>query len=249
MTRLPALVAALFSFWALAPARSADPAPDAPLKIHMIAFGEYSPVETLTEFKDFLEKTYRVEITTSFGGNGSKLEGLDGLPKAELLVLFARRMQLKDEQMKIIRAHWDQGKPIIGLRTACHAFQKDDNAIIDRKVFGGNYGGGPSSNGGFKTTVPAGAEQHPVLKDVGTIKASKYAYGQGELAEGVTVLHTAKALKGETIPVTFVNTYNGGRMLYSSLGAPDDFKDESFRKLLVNAVFWATKRDVERMKK
>jgi type 1 glutamine amidotransferase len=221
------------------------------LKIHLIAGGEYKPVPSMTEFKKHVEKTYRVECTTSFydgTGSPSKLDNLDALKSADLLVLFARRMSLREEQMKLIRAHWNAAKPIVGIRTACHAFQKADNEVIDRKLFGGNYGGA-SSNGGFKTAVMKGQEDHPVLKGVGEIKAAKYAYGNGPLAEGVVVLHRVGRIKDKDFPVTWVNTYKGGRYFYTSLGAPEDFEQEGMKRLLVNAIFWAARRDPEKMKK
>jgi type 1 glutamine amidotransferase len=223
-----------------------------PLKIHFIAGGEYSPVPSMTDFKKYLEANFRVECTTSFyEGTGSpiKLEKLDGLKSADLLVLFARRMNLREEQMKLIRAHWEQGKPIVGVRTACHAFQKGDNEIIDRKLFGGHYGAGPTSNGGFKTAVAKGQEDHPVLKGVGELKAAKYAYGNGDLADGVAVLHIVGRIKDKDFPVTWVNTVKGGRYFYTSLGAPEDFQQEGMMRLLTNAVFWTTQRDSAKMKR
>lgn len=226
-------------------------ADDKPLKTHIIAGGEYNPVESMTEFKKFLEEKYKVECTTSFysgTGSPSKIENLDALKSADLLLLFARRMNLVDEQMKIIRAHWDKQKPIVGIRTACHAFQMKDNEIIDRKLFGGNYGG-DSSNGGFTSAPAKGQENHPVLKDVGPIKASRYAYGNGPMAEGVKVLHIVGRIKDKDFPVTWVNTVGEGRYFYTSMGAPDDFKEENFRRLIVNAIFWTTKNDPEKFKK
>src|SRR5262245_56087309 len=113
-----------------------------PLKVHIIAGGEYSPVASMTEFKKHLEEGYRALCTTSFyagTGSPSKIENLDSLKSADVLLLFARRMALREEQMTLIRAHWEQAKPIVGIRTACHAFQKDDNEIIDRRLFGGDY--------------------------------------------------------------------------------------------------------------
>jgi type 1 glutamine amidotransferase len=228
------------------------PAPDSVLKVHIIAGGEYSPVESMTAFKKFLEENYRIECTTSFyrgTGSPSKLENLDGLKSADLLLLFARRMALREEQMQMIRAHWEKGKPIIGIRTACHAFQKTDNETIDRKLFGGDYGKGVSSNGGYKTAIAKGQENHPVLKGVGAIKAAKYAYGNGPLAESAVVLQIVGRIKDKDFPVTWVNTVKGGRYFYTSLGAPDDFQQEDFKRLLANAAFWTTHRDPEKMKK
>src|SRR5262245_18293706 len=100
-----------------------QPAPDRPLKIHIIAGGEYSPVPSMSDFKKHLEANVLVECTTSFyegTRSPSKLHNLDSLKSADLLVLFARRMSLREEQMKLIRAHREQGKPIVGVRTACH---------------------------------------------------------------------------------------------------------------------------------
>lgn len=245
LTHRIALLIALFPATSLA----ADPKP---LKIHIIAGGEYSPVESMTEFKKFLEANYRVECTTSFyegTGSPSKIDNLDALKSADLLLLFARRMSLREEQMKIIREHWDKAKPIVGIRTACHAFQKADNEIIDRKLFGGEYGVGPSSNGGFTTAIAKGREDHPVLKGVGPIKAARYAYGNGQFAESAVILQIVGRIKDKDFPVTWVNEYRGGRYFYTSIGAPDDFKEVNFRKLLVNAIFWTTKNDPEKMKR
>lgn len=238
--------AALLLGMMLGPARSADPA-DA-LKVHIIAFGEYEPVASLTEFKGYLEKEYRVECSLSLCEK-NRLTNLEPLKTADLLILFARRMNLPEEQMQVIRAHWEAGKPIIGIRTAQHAFQARDNEIIDRQVFGGHYnGGGPTSNGAFLAVPADGAENHPVLKNVQPFKGHKYAYGQGKLADSVTLLQVARTPKA-VVPVTWTNTYQGGRMLYTSLGAPDDFKDQNFRRLLVNAIFWTSRRDAAAFKK
>src|SRR5262245_35166374 len=249
--RLGILVAAVLALMPrLSPGHAA--ADDAPLKIHIIATGEYDPVTSMTEFKQFLEKHYKVECTTSFkdvNGGVSKLDNLEALATADLLMLFARRMSLSEAQMALIRAHWEKGKPIVGIRTACHAFQARDNEIIDRQVFGGHYnGGGPTSNGAFQAVPADGAESHPVLKGVEPFKGNKYAYGQGELASSATLLQVAKTPKA-VVPVTWTNTYKGGRMLYTSLGDSEDFKDAQFRKFLTNAIFWTSQRDPERMKK
>jgi type 1 glutamine amidotransferase len=218
----------------------------AALKIHFIGYGEYEPEKSLTALKKELEEKYQVECTASLGGDGKKLENLDALKSADVLVLFARRMNLKEDQMAIIRNHWTQGKPIVGIRTASHAFQKADNEVFDKKVLGGNYGG-DSSNGGFKPIPSEKAADHPILKGVGEFKAHKYSYGQGQMAEGVTVLQVVDRKKD--FPVTWVNTYNGGRVFYTSMGAPEDFTQENFRHLLANAIFWTAKRDPEKMKK
>jgi type 1 glutamine amidotransferase len=212
----------------------------APLRIHMIGHGEYAPEQSLPELKKYLEARYRVECTLSIKLDKNRLDNLDSLKSADLLIVFARRMSLPAEQMELIRQHWEQGKPVIGIRTASHAFQKDDNEVFDKKVLGGNYGG----SGGGKVVVSTTAADHPVLKGVQPFKPSQYLYGQGKLADDVVVLQ----VQGAT-PQTWTHTYKGGRTLYTSAGAPDDFKNENFLRLLTNAVFWTTQRDPEKMRK
>jgi type 1 glutamine amidotransferase len=45
-------------------------------------------------------------------------------------------------------------------------------------------------------------------------------------------------------PVAWTNTYKGGRIFYTSLGNVDDFKNPNFRRMLLNALFWAAERQV-----
>ncbi len=50
------------------------------------------------------------------------IPGLEALEDADLMVLFTRFRNLPDEQMKHIVDYVESGKPVIGLRTATHAF-------------------------------------------------------------------------------------------------------------------------------
>jgi type 1 glutamine amidotransferase len=239
----------LVSLVAWAAAGSAEPAdPAAPLTVHIISgSGEYRSEPSLKEFKDFLEKNYRVRCTASWGkDSGSSLDNLDALPQAELMLIFARRLKLPEEQMKLIRAHWEKGKPIVGIRTAGHAFQQADNEVFDRQVLGGHYKGHYGNEPVEVRNVEA-ARDHPVLAGVGPFRSRKL-YSAGPLAQDTIVLQTGdigKALH----PVTLVHTYQGGRTFFTSLGVPEDFQDKNFRQLLTNAVFWTTQRDPARMKK
>jgi type 1 glutamine amidotransferase len=150
--------------------------------------------------------------------------------------------------MAIIRQHWEKGKPVVALRTASHAFQPADNAIFDRKVLGGDYRGAGDYTTPFKA-IPAKAQaDHPVLKGVGPITSKGY-YNNGKLAEDAVVLQVVASERKTPLPVTWAHTYKGGRTVYSSMGVPEDFKDENFRRLLVNAIFWTARRDPEMMKK
>ena len=110
---------------------------------------------------------YHRTCTVSWGQDGvKKLQGLEHIKQADVLFVFARRMKLDEGQMKLIRAHWEAGKAVIGVRTASHAFQAADNELFDRKVMGGNYEG---HFGIEPVKVLNVAKDHPVLRNVGAI--------------------------------------------------------------------------------
>src|SRR5579871_2898141 len=50
------------------------------------------------------------------------IPGLQALKDADLMILFTRFRNLPDEQLKHIVEYVDSGRPIIGMRTATHAF-------------------------------------------------------------------------------------------------------------------------------
>jgi hypothetical protein len=104
-------------------ARSQETATASSLKIHFAGAGEYDAVRSLTQFKSDLEEKYRVSISTSFAKDYKSLPNLHLLESASVLVLFARRMNLPNEDIKLLRKHWNGGEPVIALQTACVAFQ------------------------------------------------------------------------------------------------------------------------------
>jgi type 1 glutamine amidotransferase len=226
---------------------------DQPLRIHMLGVGEYRPVESLTTLKEELERRYRVKITTSFHpdrtGRITLMPNLESLKEADVMVVFTRRMNLVEEQMAIIRNHWEQGKAIVAMRTASHAFQPADNEIFDRQVLGGHYGGAADYTTPFQAIPAEGQAEHPVLKGVGPITSKGY-YGNRPLAADTIVLQVNDEPERKVKrPVSWVHTYKGGRTFYTSMGVPTDFQDENFRRLLANAIFWTSRRDAEKMKK
>ncbi len=72
-------------------------------------------------------------------------------------------------------------------------------------------------------------------------------YRNPNLAEDVTVLLTGVGKK-EKQPVAWTRTWkkgNGERCFYTSMEYPHDFENENFMNMLVNAIFWIAKRNVE----
>jgi type 1 glutamine amidotransferase len=212
----------------------------APLRIHMISGSEeYRSEASLKEFAAYLRQS-GIECSASWAKDkGTRLPNLGPLPPADLLIVFARRLTLPEEQMKIVRAHWEAGKPVIGIRTASHAWGAEDNAIFDRKVLGNNYAG-HYRDVKTKVTNVAAQNAHPILNGVRPFTSRKL-YKAGELAPTATALQFGDNGEGRHV-VTLVNEYKGGRVFYTSLGVPEDFKDENFRRMLVNAIYWTTRR-------
>ena len=53
----------------------------------------------------------------------NNIPGLEALDSADLMVILTRFRDLPDDQMKHIVDYVESGKPIVGIRTATHAFQ------------------------------------------------------------------------------------------------------------------------------
>ena len=207
------------------------------IRVHFISGSkEYRSEESLKAFIPWLETNYHMTATVSWGRDGvQELDGLEAIKQADVLFVFARRMKLKEPQMKLIRAHWEAGKAVIGVRTASHAFQQADNEMFDRQVMGGNYQG----HFGNEPVKVRHLAEHPVLRNVGAITSSRL-YKAGPLAKTATALQQGDIGKAQHA-VTWVNTWKGGRTFYTSLGVPKDFEDADFKRLLVNAIFWTAK--------
>jgi len=213
----------------------------AALKIHIISGAkEYQSEASMKGFSAWMEKHYDVKFTASWGHDGiDKLPNIEALAQADVMLVFARRMKLVEPQMKIIRAHWEKGRPILGVRTASHAFQKADNEIFDRQVMGGNYQGHFSDE---LVKVTHLLKDHPVLRGVKVFPSGKL-YKAGPLAKTAVVLQQGD-IGTDKQNVTWVNTWKGGRTFYTSLGVPEDFENNDFKQMLVNAIYWTAKRQL-----
>jgi len=118
---------------------------------------------------------------------------------------------------------------------------------FDREVLGCNYQGyNPKSREtGCDVWCLPEAAGHPVLQNVQPARwhSRSWLYRQSPLAETAIVL-----LKGRWSdvdpeePVAWTNTYEGGRVFYTTLGHPEDFKSEPFQQLLLSAIRWTIGR-------
>ena len=210
--------------------------------------------------RDFAEKQLRplghqVMIIDGDKPQPHHFAGLvEALKDADLLVLFSRRRFPPKDQMAAIRAHLDAGKPLLGIRTANHAFIPKPKEVVDPSLvpwpeFTDEVLGAP--NTGYETKglpysvrIAPGAENSPLLAGVNpaNILGAQSLYKVLPLAADVTplLIGTAKTDTSPPMPVAWTRTYGEkkARIFYTSLGAPEDMQIADVRRLLVNAVKW-----------
>ncbi len=241
---------------------------------------EYRSEETLPALARVLAKHHGFKCTVLFNvdaqsgaivpGN-SNSPGLEALATADLAVFFLRFQNLPSEQMKHIAAYLDRGGPVVGLRTATHAFKlpatdafaryswdykrEDYVGGFGHQVLGQSWVGHYGKNHTQSTRidiVPAAAG-HPILRGVNGVWAREGAY-VGKPTDG-DILTMAQPLDGMTpdspadpakppMPSEWTRSYRSnsgkiGRVFTSLYGASEDLLNEGYRRMLVNATFWA----------
>jgi type 1 glutamine amidotransferase len=140
---LPALVPLLLVLFGppAGPARAADPClvfpggdgPGKGKRVVLVSGGEeYRSEEGLPQLAKILAKRHGFTCTVLFAidpADGTinpkvtnNIPGLEALDKADLMIIATRFRDLPDEQMKHIVDYVETGRPVIGMRTATHAF-------------------------------------------------------------------------------------------------------------------------------
>lgn len=113
---------------------------------------EYRSEEALPQLAKILSQHHGFQCTVVFAidpndgtinPNVSNIPGLEALDAADLMIIATRFRDLPDEQMKHIADFVEAGKPIVGLRTATHAFNiKDGKTYADYSFRSKNWDGG-----------------------------------------------------------------------------------------------------------
>ena len=218
----------------------------------VIGDDEYKTESTLPAFASaHLTKDYRVDFVLDQEGDRDNLAGMDLLDDADLAVISVRRRVLPGGQLDILRKFVADGKPIVGIRTAGHAFVPKVGARVpvgrdawpgfDAEVLGGHYTG-HHGMGATVVTRPATAASHPILEGV----APAALLGHASLYKVSPLARTAKPLLIGSIPgqspepIAWVNAPStGNRVFYTSFGQFEDFREPAFNRLLKNAIDWA----------
>lgn len=157
------------------------------------------------------------EIKPNYQNN---IPGLDNLESADLMVMFTRFRELPDEQMTYIDEYLQSGKPIIGLRTATHAFAYSDDVESEyakysynsdisgweggfgRQILGETWidhhgGHGDEGTRGLIDGIME-RNDHPIIRGVSDIWGPTDVYGTRELQGDVDILVWGASTNGMT---------------------------------------------------
>lgn len=153
---------------------------------------EYRSEEFLPQLGKILAKHHGFKCTVLFAIDAKdgtinpdqrdNIPGLEALKTADLMIIATRYRDLPDEQMRLIVEYLDAGKPVIGMRTATHAFKIaksktyanyscDSKAEgweggFGRRVLGETWVSHHGSHGKQSTRgiVVKGMEGHPIVR-------------------------------------------------------------------------------------
>ena len=209
---------------------------------------EYRSEETLPALARIMARRYGFKCSVFFTTNpqtgfiepgSSHIAGLQALRDADLMVVFLRFQDFPDAEMQHIVDYLDRGGPVVGFRTATHAFQiKRPDAKFLKYTWRG--GGDDRFQGGFgrqilgetwvshygtnhkqssRLLLQPDQASHPILRGVRDVWVQSGGYTANPI-EGSTVLAMGQILNGMTpdsppapdkkqMPVAWSRTYQG----------------------------------------
>jgi hypothetical protein len=152
---------------------------------------EYRSEEALPQLGKILAKHHGFDCTVLFAVDDDgvitptrtdHIAGLDALRTADLMVILTRFRDLPDSEMKPIADYVDSGRPIVGLRTATHAFNTKPGRTYTRyswtsKEWDGGFGRqvlgetwidhhGHHGKESTRGIIAPGEQGHPILRGI-----------------------------------------------------------------------------------
>jgi hypothetical protein len=244
---------------------------------------EYRSEETGPMLAKILSQRHGFDCTVLFSldpsgnyidpNNQKSISNVEAIAKADLIIIATRFRQWSPDEYKYMADFLNAGKPVIGLRTATHAFtgsgQTGDFKWADfgLKILGekwvAHHGGHKVE--GTRAVVEEANAKHPILNSATNIFGPSDVYTVSNLDEkAATVLlrgvvtatldPNSKAVEGKknnpTMPIAWLRTYtapNGttkGQAFCTTMGASVDFKNEDLRRLIVNATYHLSGKSV-----
>ena len=205
---------------------------------------EYRSEEALPALARILARHYGFKCSVFFTTDpktgfiepgSSHISGLEALRTADLMVVFLRFQDFPDAEMQHIADYLDRGGPVVGFRTATHAFQilrPDAKFLKYTWKHGGDYPGGFGRQILGETWVSHYGKNHaqtsrlilqkdqashPILRGVKDVWVESGGYTANPI-EGSQILATGQILEGvtadsppaagkELMPVAWSRTY------------------------------------------
>ena len=194
----------------------------------------------------------------------TNIPGLEALAKADVMIIATRFRQLPPEQLRWIADFLKAGKPVIGLRTATHAFTgtaetdglkwKDFGLVVLGETWVSHHG--KHKVEGARALIEPSQANADVLRGVKDIFVPSDVYTVSHLNPEAQILlrgqvtatldprseAVAGAKNDPMMPVAWQRQYqvpNGksGRAFCTTMGAAVDLLSEDLRRLLVNTVY------------
>lgn len=203
-------------------------------------------------------------FTILHGEGGNIFHGIDELDTADSLVIYFRRLALREDQLDKVKKFVESGKGVVGLRTACHAFAVGGKLApkfkewreFDNKVLGSNYHGHGEDNLGSEISNNPEQANSPILKDVQpeTWHSTGSVYFMNPVNDDATIYQYAHSTETmnpqiqkkkkitEKIPVTWTRIYGKTKIAFTTLGHQDDAPKPQFQKLFLNLIKWSVEK-------
>ncbi|MDR2170113.1 MAG: ThuA domain-containing protein [Planctomycetaceae bacterium] len=201
-------------------------------------------------------------FTILHGEGGAIFHGIDEIDTADSLVIYFRRLALREDQLNKVKKFVDSGRGVVGLRTICHGFDPSDRKLasnhkrwkeFDNKILGSNYHGHGEDKLGSEISNNPELENTPILKDVkpSTWHSTGSVYFMNPVAENATVYQYAHSIETkdpdkqkkkkiiEKMPVTWTRIHGKTKIAFTALGHWDDVKEPQFQKVFLNLIKWS----------
>jgi type 1 glutamine amidotransferase len=233
----------------------------------IFADNEYYNDAALEDFaKKHLAEDFEVDFIKWDQKDSHNLLGIEKLNDADVMLVSARRRVLPKSQLDEIRKFVAAGKPVVGIRTASHAFsvkkgtklpptdaETDQWPEFDHDVLGGSYHGHDPAmkNKEIQTYVKVAPEagKHPILEGMSTeeFPSAGTLYLCAPLQAKAELLLIGRRNDGKEAasqPVAWTNVSPaGGRVFFTSLGHLKDFAQPEFVRLLRNGIYWSAGKE------
>lgn len=186
---------------------------------------EYRSEEALPQLARVLSQRHGFRCTVLFAidpsdgtinpDHASNIPGLGALETADLMIIATRFRDLPDTQMRHIVRYVESGRPIIGMRTATHAFNLKSSETYRRyswnsKEWDGGFGRqilgetwvrhhGQHGKQSTRGILAQGQERHPILRGI----------RDGDIWGPTDVYEVTLPLPGDSVPLVMGQVLEG----------------------------------------